>query len=70
MVGVEPGGGLSVVQDDLDKTGHVCLFGVMQGEKRVFLEQKRWKMSQNFTNKSQLWGFKKKKKKKEKPTDH
>lgn len=55
----EPGGGLSVVQDDLDKTGHICLFGVMQGEKRVFLEQKRWKVSQNFANKSQ-WRMRKK----------
>lgn len=38
--GAEPGGGSSVVKDDLDKTGHVCLSGVMHGEKRVFLQQK------------------------------
>lgn len=45
--GVEPGGGSSVIQDDLNKTGHVCLFGVMQREKRVFLEEKNWNTSQN-----------------------
>lgn len=44
---VEPGGGSSVIQDDLDKTGHVCLFGVVQREKWVFLEEKRWNTSQN-----------------------
>lgn len=38
--GVEPGGSPSVIQDDLDKTGHVCLFGVVQGEKRMLLHQK------------------------------
>lgn len=45
--GVEPGGRSSVIQDDFDKTGHVCLFGVMQCEKRVFLEEKIWNTSQN-----------------------
>lgn len=35
---VEPGGISSVIQDDLDKAGHVRLFGVMQGEKRMLLK--------------------------------
>lgn len=51
---VEPGGGSSVIQDDLDKTGHVCLFGVVQREKRVFLEEKRWNTSQNLNVAKQL----------------
>lgn len=36
----EPGGSSLVIQNDLDKTGHICLFGVMQGEKRMLLQQK------------------------------
>lgn len=38
--GAGPGGSSSVIQDDLDKTGHVCVFGVMHGEERVFLHEK------------------------------
>lgn len=34
--GVKPGGDPSVIQDGLDKTGHVCFFGFMQGEKWMF----------------------------------
>lgn len=45
--GVEPGQGSSVIQDDFNKTGHVCLFGVMQHEKRVFLGGKKRNTSQD-----------------------
>lgn len=32
---VEPGVSPSIIQDDLDEAGHICLFSVMEGEKRV-----------------------------------
>lgn len=34
---VEPGVSPSIIQDDLDEAGHICLFSIMEGEKRVFL---------------------------------
>lgn len=40
---VEPEVSSSVIQDDLDKTGHICLFGLMQSEKRMLLQQKEGK---------------------------
>ena len=38
-----PGASPSVIQDDLDKTGHVCVFGVVHGEKRMLLHRKEEK---------------------------
>lgn len=34
--GLGPAGSPSVIQDDFDKSGHVCVFGVVHDEKRMF----------------------------------
>lgn len=37
-------GSSSVIQDDLDKTGHVRLFGVVHGEKGMLLQRRNEEM--------------------------